>query len=53
LPWALRLAAALLGLAAIVTYLVVALLRLAYPFPLEFLESNSLVEVQRILAGQR
>lgn len=52
LPWALRLAAALLGLAAIVTYLVVALLRLAYPFPLEFLESNSLVEVQRILAGR-
>ncbi len=46
-----RLGAALLGLAAIVTYLVIALLRLGYPFPLEYLESNSLVEVQRILAG--
>ena len=50
-PRAVRLAAALLGLAAIVTYLVVALLRLGYPFPLEYLESNSLVEVQRILTG--
>lgn len=50
-PRAVRLAAALLGLAAIAAYLVVALLRLTYPFPLEYLESNSLVEVQRILAG--
>ena len=47
-----RLAAALLGLAAIATYLVTALLRLTYPFPLEYLESNSLVEVQRILSGR-
>ncbi|MGH3150986.1 MAG: hypothetical protein ACRDOB_09665, partial [Streptosporangiaceae bacterium] len=50
-PRATRLAAALLGLAAIAAYLVIALLRLTYPFPLEYLESNSLVEVQRILAG--
>jgi hypothetical protein len=49
---AVRLAAALLGLAAIATYLIIALLRLTYPFPLEYLESNSLVEVQRILAGR-
>src|SRR5437763_14937389 len=52
LPRAVRLAAALLGLTAIATYLVIALLRLTYPFPLEYLESNSLVEVQRILAGR-
>jgi signal transduction histidine kinase len=51
-PRAVRLAAALLGLAAIATYLVIALSRLAYPFPLEYLESNSLVEVQRILSGR-
>ncbi len=50
-PRAARLAAALLGLAAIATYLVTALFRLTYPFPLEYLESNSLVEVQRILTG--
>jgi hypothetical protein len=47
-----RLGAALLGLAAIVAYLGIALIRLSYPFPLEYLESNSLVEVQRILTGQ-
>jgi dolichyl-phosphate-mannose-protein mannosyltransferase len=51
-PRAVRLAAALLGLAAIVTYLVTALMRLGYPFPLEYLESNSLVEVRRILGGR-
>jgi hypothetical protein len=51
-PRALRAAAALLGLAAIGGYLGVALARLGYPFPLEVLESNSLVEVHRILAGQ-
>jgi len=34
-PRAVRLAAALLGLAAIATYLVTALMRLGYPFPLE------------------
>ncbi len=49
-PRAVRLAAALLGLAAIVTYLVIAWQRLTYPFPLEYLESNSLVEAQRILS---
>ena len=47
-----RLAAALLGLAAMAAYLVIALSRLSYPFPLEYLESNSLVEVQRILTGR-
>ena len=49
---ALRVAAALLGLAVIGGYLGIALARLGYPFPLEVLESNSLVEVHRILAGQ-
>jgi len=47
-----RLAAALAGLAAIGGYLFVALSRLGYPFPVEWLESNSLIEVHRILAGQ-
>jgi hypothetical protein len=57
-PWPLRtrravtVAAALAGLAAICAYLVIALSRLTYPFTLEWLESNSLVEVHRILAGQ-
>jgi hypothetical protein len=51
-PRAARLAAALAGLVAIGAYLFVALSRLAYPFPLEWLEGNSLVEVHRILAGQ-
>jgi hypothetical protein len=49
---ALRWAAAALGLAGIGAYLVLALLRLRYPFAVELLESNSLVEVHRILAGQ-
>ncbi|MCW2929105.1 MAG: hypothetical protein JWM19_67 [Actinomycetia bacterium] len=52
LRW-IRWAAALLGLIAIGGYLVVALVRLGYPFALELLESNSLVEVHRILAGQQ
>jgi Dolichyl-phosphate-mannose-protein mannosyltransferase len=47
-----RLAAALAGLAAITAYLFIALRRLGYPFPVEWLESNSLVEVHRILAGR-
>jgi hypothetical protein len=51
-PRALRAAAALLGLAVIGGYLGIALARLGYPFSLEVLESNSLVEVHRILAGQ-
>ena len=46
------LATALVGLAAITAYLFVALRRLGYPFPVEWLESNSLVEVHRILAGR-
>src|SRR5262245_41014798 len=49
---ALRRAAAMLGLAAIGAYVVIALPRLGYPFTLEVLESNSLVEVHRLLAGQ-
>jgi hypothetical protein len=49
---ALRWAAAVLGLAGIGGYLVLALPRIGYPFALELLESNSLVEVHRILAGQ-
>ena len=51
-PRAARLAAALAGLAVIITYLVIAVSRLTYPFTVEWLESNSLVEVHRILAGQ-
>jgi hypothetical protein len=50
---AVRLAAAVAGLAAIGAYLFVALSRLSYPFPIEWLEGNSLVEVHRILAGQQ
>jgi hypothetical protein len=51
-PGLLRLAAALLGLAVIVTYVVIAASRLTYPFTLEWLESNSLVEAHRILTGR-
>jgi hypothetical protein len=51
-PRAARLAAALAGLIAICAYLFIALSRLTYPFTVEWLESNSLVEVHRILAGQ-
>jgi Dolichyl-phosphate-mannose-protein mannosyltransferase len=51
-PRAARLAAALAGLVAICAYLFIALSRLTYPFALEWLEGNSLVEVHRILAGQ-
>ena len=51
-PSAVRAAAALAGLAAIGTYLYIALSRLGYPFAIEWLESNSLVELHRILAGQ-
>jgi len=51
-PRATQLAAALVGLAAIGAYLFVALSRLDYPFAIEQLEGNSLVEVHRILAGQ-
>ena len=53
MPRAVRCAAALLGAAAIATYLVTALARIGYPYPLEYLESNSLVEVQRILTGRQ
>jgi hypothetical protein len=51
-PRAVRLAAALTGFAVIITYVVIAVSRLTYPFTIEWLESNSLVEVHRILAGQ-
>jgi hypothetical protein len=57
-PWrqrtqrAVALAAALAGIVAVCVYLVIALSRLTYPFTVEWLESNSLVEVHRILAGQ-
>ena len=51
-PRAARLAAALAGLVAIAAYVLIALRRLDYPFALEQLEGNSLVEVHRILAGQ-
>ena len=52
MPRAARLAAALAGLIAIGAYLFVALSRLGYPFAVNPLEGNSLVEVHRILAGQ-
>jgi len=52
-PRAAQLAAALAGLVAIGAYLFVALSGLDYPFALESLEGNSLVEVHRILAGQQ
>ena len=45
-------AAALAGLVAIGAFLFVALSRLDYPFAVDSLEGNSLVEVHRILAGQ-
>ena len=51
-PRAVVLAAALAGLVAVCAYLVIAFSRLTYPFTVEWLESNSLVEVHRILAGQ-
>ena len=51
-PRVVRLAAALAGLVAIGAYLYIALSRLTYPFALEWLEGNSLIEVHRILAGQ-
>jgi hypothetical protein len=51
-PGAARLAAALAGGAAIIAFLVIAVSRLTYPFTIEWLESNSLVEVHRTLAGQ-
>jgi Dolichyl-phosphate-mannose-protein mannosyltransferase len=52
MPRALRAAAAVAGLAVIGAYLAIALARLGYPFHLEILEGNSLIEVRRILAGQ-
>jgi hypothetical protein len=51
-PWAVRLAAALAGLVVVGVFVFVALSRLRYPYALEHLEGNSLVEVRRILAGQ-
>jgi hypothetical protein len=51
-PRVVQLAAALAGLVAIGAYLYIALSRLTYPFALEWLEGNSLVEVHRILSGQ-
>jgi len=47
-----QVATAAAGLLAIGAYLFVALSRLTYPFPVEWLEGNSLVEVHRILSGQ-
>jgi 4-amino-4-deoxy-L-arabinose transferase-like glycosyltransferase len=51
-PRALRAAAAVAGLAVIGAYLAIAIARVGYPFHLEILEDNSLIEVRRILAGQ-
>ena len=50
---AVRVVAALAGLAVIGTYLGIALARLGYPGHLEILEGNSLVEMRRILAGRQ
>lgn len=52
-PRAVPRAAALAGAVAIAAYLAIALSRLSYPFPLEWLESNSLIEVHRMLAGHQ
>jgi Dolichyl-phosphate-mannose-protein mannosyltransferase len=52
-PRAVRVVAALAGLAVIGTYVGVALARLGYPGHLEILEDNSLIEMRRILAGQQ
>jgi 4-amino-4-deoxy-L-arabinose transferase-like glycosyltransferase len=49
---AVSLAGALAGLVAIGAVVFVALSRLGYPFAVEQLEGNSLVEVHRILSGQ-
>ncbi len=51
-PRAVQLAVALAGVVAIGAYLFVALSRLTYPFALEWLEGNSLVEVHRVVTGQ-
>jgi Dolichyl-phosphate-mannose-protein mannosyltransferase len=48
-----RVAAATAGLAVIGAYVCFALARLGYPGHLEILEDNSLIEVDRILAGQQ
>ena len=50
---AVGLAAALTGIVAVGAYLAIALCRLGYPFTLNGLESNSLIEVHRILSGQQ
>lgn len=49
---ALRALAGAGGLAVIALYAGIAVARLRYPFSLEILETNSLVEVHRLLAGQ-
>jgi 4-amino-4-deoxy-L-arabinose transferase-like glycosyltransferase len=48
-----RYAAAVAGTAFIFAYIVIALLRMGYPFELEWMEGGSLQHVQRILLGQR
>lgn len=48
MPWVIALA----RLAPVAAYLAIAVSRLAYPFPLDWLESNSLIEVHRILTSQ-
>jgi hypothetical protein len=48
-----RAAAAIAGLAVVGAYVSIALARLGYPGHLEILEDNSLIEVDRILAGQQ
>jgi dolichyl-phosphate-mannose-protein mannosyltransferase len=53
MPRTARAVAAIAGLAVIGAYVSIALARLGYPGHLEILEENSLVEVDRILAGQQ
>src|SRR5215469_14570537 len=48
-----RAAATTAGLAVIGAYVCIAVARLGYPGHLEILEDNSLIEVDRILAGQQ
>ena len=49
---AVRVLAAVAGAAAIAVYVGTAACRVSYPYALEWLEGNSLVEVQRLLAGK-
>jgi hypothetical protein len=52
LPGLLRRAAGVAGVLYIGAYLLVALLRMTYPFDIEIMDGNFLIQVGRVLAGQ-